>query len=436
MNLRRLRSVAGVLTLALASVACTLELGTSPASPSEVSSPDGSPSPVPTGRGSAAAAMAALCEVPAPPERGDPKPVGETPADIERVEDQVEQVRGFDFEHPVAIEPVTGDQIERRLEANFEKTVPEALYARRSRAWETIGVVPPGTDIREALHAFQSGQVVGFYNPANQALVYIGQDELTTTSRYILAHELTHAIDDQRFDLTRLDPLTANCDDEAFMAGLGAVEGSAQFFATQVILRFPDASEEFGGSDPGSIDDVPPFIVRTQLWPYDAGMRFIDHLDTRGGEDAVDAALERFPVSTEQVIHPERYPNDTPQPVDIADLSSRLPGSWRDLDVMIVGEAWLQIMLGLRIDDGTGERAAAGWDGGIYRAWTDGDRVAVVLKTVWDTRADAQEFAEALRGWIDEERAFVNDPAGRTVVAGFASDDRVLAGMEPLVRLG
>ncbi len=426
MSARRFRSIVGALALALASVACTLELGTPEASPSEVPSPDASPSPVPTGRGSAAAAMAALCDVPAPPERGDPKPAGEPPADIARVEDQVEQVRGFAFEHPVAIEPVTPDQIERRLEAYFEKTTSAEFLGRRSEAWGTIGVVPPGTDVREALRAFQSGGIIGYYNPANQALVYLGQDELTTTARYILAHELTHAIDDQRFDLTRLDPLTARCDDEAFMAGLGAVEGSAQFFATQVILRFPDASEEFGGSDAGSIDDVPPFIVRTQLWPYDAGMRFIDALDRRGGEDGVDAALERFPVSTEQVIHPERYPNDIPQPVDVPDLASRLPGSWRDLDVMIVGEAWLQVMLALRLDDGASERAAAGWDGGLYRAWTDGDRVAVVLKTVWDTRADAQEFADALRAWIDQEDAFLDDPAGRTVVAGFASDEATL----------
>jgi hypothetical protein len=370
--------------------------------------------------------MAELCDVPAPPGRREPKPPGETPADIATVEGQVEQVRGLNFERPVAIEPVTADQIERRLEAYFEKTVPEDLYERRSQAWGTIGVVPPGTDVREALRAFQSGGVIGYYNPANQALVYIGEDELTTTSRYILAHELTHAIDDQHFDLTRLDPLAASCDDEAFMAGLGAVEGSAQFFATQAIIRFPDATEDFGGTDPGTIDDVPPFVVQTQLWPYGAGMRFIDHLDASGGSDAVDGALERFPVSTEQVIHPERYPNDTPQPVDVPDLAARLPGAWRDLDVMIVGEAWLQIMLGLRLSDAAAEAAAAGWDGGLYRAWTDGDRIAVVLETVWDTGVDARAFADALGHWVDGEHAFVREPVGRTVRAAFATDEGTL----------
>jgi hypothetical protein len=413
------------MAFAIVASACTVEFGTPP-DVSSVTSPDPSPSPVPTGKGSAAAAMAALCDVPAPPGRGEPKPAGDVPVDIAEVEAQVEQTRGLDFERPVAAESVTPEQIQRRLLKYFEETVPEDQNARRSLAWQAIGVIPAGTDITEAMRAFVSGQVVGYYDPANQALVYIGQSELTTTSRYILAHELTHALDDQHFDLTRLDPLSARCDDEAFMAGLGAVEGNAQFVATQVVIRFRDPDEEFGGTGDGSTAGVPPFIVQTQLWPYEDGARFIDQLDRRGGQEEVDAALTRFPVSTEQVIHPDRYPNDTPQPVDVPDLARRLPGTWEDLDVMIVGEAWLRIMLELKLDGEIADRAAAGWDGGLYRAWTDGNRVAVVLKTVWDTTEDARAFAEALRSWIPTGRAFVRGAPDRTVVAGFVSDRAIL----------
>ena len=66
---------------------------------------------------------------------------------------------------------------------------------------------------------------------------------------------------------------------------------------------------------------------------------------------------------------------------------------------MTVGEAWLQIMLALRLDAGDAERAAAGWDGGLYRAWTDGAHTAVVLRTVWDSAEDAQEFSDAMQAW-------------------------------------
>src|SRR5207342_2689804 len=106
-----------------------------------------------------------------------------------------------------------------------------------------------------------------------------------------------------------------------------------------------------------------PFIMQLQFWPYTAGQAFIDALDRRGGVQAVNGAIETFPLSTEQVMHPERYPNDVPQPVDVPDLSAQLGDGWRDLDVMTVGEAWLQTMLRLRLDHATADDAAAGWDG-------------------------------------------------------------------------
>ena len=113
--------------------------------------------------------------------------------------------------------------------------------------------------------------------------------------------------------------------------------------------------------------------------------------------------MTTFPASTEQILHPERWPNDVPQPVDVPDLSPALGAGWQDLDVMTVGEAWLQIMLALRLDAGDAERAATGWDGGLYRAWTDGAHTAVVLRTVWDSAEDAQEFSDAMQA-MDERR--------------------------------
>ena len=135
----------------------------------------------------------------------------------------------------------------------------------------------------------------------------------------ILAHELTHAIDDQHYDLTRIDDIVATCDDEAFQSALGAVEGSAQHFAFAVAARFPGGTIDSG--DGGLPAGVPPFITQLQFWPYTAGQIFIDALDRRGGVQAVNRAIETFPLSTEQVMHPERYPNDVPQPVDVPDLS-------------------------------------------------------------------------------------------------------------------
>jgi hypothetical protein len=418
---RRHGLAAWVAGFALAMVACTFTLGTPPPSP------DPTPSPVPTGPGSAAAAMAELCEAPKMGSGSGVTPEGPTPPAIAAVEHQVEAVRGLRYTSPVAVTPLTQEQIDRRLTKNFDKTYPVDFYARRSQAWSTIGVIPDGASLRDALLAFQTGQVVGFYNPANGQLVYIGDTDLDQTERFILAHELTHAIDDQHFGLRRLDSIGARCDDEAFTAGLGAIEGSAQYFATQVLIRFPSDAPLGGGGDGGSLDDVPPFVTDLQLWPYDAGNAFIRHVDEAGGTAQVDEALTTFPVSTEQIMHPERWPNDVPQPVDVPDLRPALGAGWRDLDVMTVGEAWLQLMLALRLDADVAARAAAGWDGGIYRAWTDGSETAVVLRTVWDSTEDAQQFAGAIEGWAGDA-AFVSLDDMRVDV-GFASDASTLAAL-------
>ncbi len=269
--------------------------------------------------------------------------------------------------------------------------------------------------------------MIGYYDPATGELVYVGSADPSFQERFTLAHELTHAMDDQHFDLSRLDPLANHCQDERFQAALGAVEGSAQYFAYQTVLRFPgsDAPQVGGG---GSLGGVPPFLVAMELWPYTAGQEFMTAMDARGGTAEIDRVLLHLPVSTEQVMHPERYPYDLPTPVDIRDLAPALGAGWHDLDVMPVGEEFLKAMLGLRLGDGTAAAAAAGWDGGLYRAWTDGARVAVVLSTVWDTAADADAFALAARDWLNAGPTIgtVLDAQGKRVALGFASDAGVL----------
>ena len=428
MTQRRRPLVALLVAAALVLAACTAASEPPPPTEPPTVPPGSSPSPVPTGAGSSADAMARLCIAPAPSD-GKPKQAGDTPADIAQIEQQVETVRELDFTRDVAVNPIDDTTMDRKLSKAFDQTYPVKFYARRTDAWRTIGVIPPTADIRESLLAFQTGQVVGFYNPADGELVYLsGGDVLDSlTERVILAHELTHAIDDQHFDLTRIDDIVATCDDEAFQSALGAVEGSAQHFAFAVAQRFPGGTIDQGGG--GLPTGVPPFITQLQLWPYTAGQRFIDALDRRGGVKAVNGAIDTFPASTEQVIHPERYPNDVPQPVDVPDLAGDLGDGWRDLDVMTVGEAWLQTMLRLRLDHATADDAAAGWDGGTYRAWTDGEAVAVAMRTVWDSEQDARAFAEAARTWIDEGDApgFVVQGANGTVMLGWATDEPTLA---------
>jgi hypothetical protein len=437
-TLRRLLLAALVLS-ALIAASCTSTDGSVPTSPSAPVpvSPE-HPSPVPDGPGSAAAALQALCPKTRLPSPSGVPPEGRVPAPVAAVERAVEQMRGLKFIHPVIPDAVTHAQLVRGLLKSFDTSYPKALYERRSLAWQTIGVIPHGTSIRHALESFGSSQVIGYYDTMTGKLVFIGTKDPTPYERDTLAHELTHAIDDQHFGLERLDRLGATCQDEASAASVAVIEGNATYIQLQYVRQFltPDEQVQFlqevnasGGSSAG----IPPFILQLQQWSYTQGLQFISALVAKGGETAVDHALTDLPVSTEQIIHPERYPNDVPTPVDVPDLGPKLGPRWTDLDVEGIGEEWLSLALALRLSGSEAASAAAGWDGGISRAWSDGTHVAVVLSTVWDTSADATEFARTMGQWMgagDGQAAEVLPADGTSVRVLFASDTSTLSDLE------
>jgi len=418
----QLGRVAAILMIFL--VACTPEPEPPTPSPSPSGAPSREPVEVKIGPSSAAQAMRRLC-IPADVE-ADPVTKVPTPPVIAEVEDQVEAVRGLTFDRPVNVEPITDAEMDRRLGAYLDAYYPERYYARRSRAWQTIGALPNDIGYLEALDAYQQGQVLGFYNSQNEELVYTGDANLDRIEQFVLAHELTHAIDDQHFNLDRLDGMAIRCEDEEFLAALGIVEGSANHFATEVIFRFP--IEEIGTIPSGGGGGVPPFFEEIQAYPYTLGQRFADALSDANGPSAIDAALQAFPTTTEQILHPSKFPDESGETVDVADFGPTFGPGWHDLDAMVVGELWLRVLLHLRLVDDVAETAAAGWGGGTYRAWGDGDDVAVVMTTVWDTPEDAREFSDALERWVSRGSlpGLVLDADGTTVQAGFGSTESVM----------
>jgi len=91
-----------------------------------------------------------------------------------------------------------------------------------------------------------------------------------------------------------------------------------------------------------------------------------------------------------------------------------------------VGEGWLRLYLEVRLPDGDAEKAAAGWDGGQYRAWTNGSSTALLLETVWDSKGDAGEFATAMKRFGSGHPVVVAQ-SGTSVHVLFGSDAAALA---------
>jgi len=181
----------------------------------------------PRGSVSAAEALEALCVYPDRLEEPGSRGPAASDTLVNEVSSQVERLRGLAFRRPVRVEVVSQPELVRGLRDLYAATVPEDLYARRSLAWQTIGVIRRGTDISEVFRTFGPVDVIGYYLPGSDLLRMIGERGESGFERFVLSHELTHALDDQHFDLGRIEELTRACRDDAQLAATAVVEGNA-----------------------------------------------------------------------------------------------------------------------------------------------------------------------------------------------------------------
>ncbi|OGO52332.1 MAG: hypothetical protein A2V84_07495 [Chloroflexi bacterium RBG_16_70_13] len=219
------------------------------------------------------------------------------------------------------------------------------------------------------------------------------------------AHEFTHELQDRAFDLESLGLDEAFDEGDRALAVLGLVEGDAVSAQTTWMLENLTPAElgavAAEGSEPEMLEVLartPAILLETSFFPYQAGATFVSGLLGQGGYDAVNAAFERLPESTEQVLHPDKY-DAGEAPIDVElpdDIASRFGTGW-SLDAQdTLGELQLRVWLregGIRGD--LARLAVEGWGGDRVGLLGGPDADTVVLATTWDTEDDAVEFRTA-----------------------------------------
>lgn len=298
-----------------------------------------------------------------------------------------------------------GEQLERQLPPEEAEAVT-ALYAR-------LGLVPDTLDLRALLGALLEEQVVGYYDPERDTLFVHARVPLDQLEP-VLAHELVHALQDQHVALDSVRSVLEDRND-AMAAYQAAVEGHATYAMMEWqaammtggeadLTAMPDLGELLAGMDLAALGDIgpaeilrsAPAIIREALvFPYIGGLAFVQ----RAWKARPDRPLpfgERLPRSTEQVLHVERWlEGDAPTPLR---FSSDSPAGWRIVYEKDMGELETRIFLARHLgDEERAASAAEGWDGDAYRLFRSPEGEALVWVSVWDSEADAQEFAAAAR---------------------------------------
>lgn len=355
--------------------------------------------------------------------------------DVAGVARDVERLRGLRFERLPKPKYLTGRALDRRIEAWLDE-YPDAEADADGRALIALGVLPPGSDLKELFRRGLSGQVAGFYDPRNGELVVDSGDDpsLGGFERVILAHELDHALTDQALrlpDAVRAEEPAEGSEDAA-VAASALVEGDATLLMEAYVVDNLSFADALRGIVPALASErelvaLPHYIREGLLFPYDAGEEFVCALYRRGGWRAVDRAYRRLPASTAEIMFPERYGRAI-RPVDPPDPPG--PGAgWKRVDRQAFGALDLLLLFEAPGDDTDRDledaRSRAGsWAGGELHTWARGKQTAVALALV-DRRAKG-ELCDSIKAWRAAARVKgVVSCSGRQVRVGLAADERI-----------
>ena len=323
-------------------------------------------------------------------------------AEVDRVAMRLERIRELDFKQIPPVRTVSAEEAREEGLEQLDKDYPPKRRAADEQVLILLGLLPEGSDIRELAGTIFGEEIAGYYDDEKKQMTLVAESGQGTEGEITLAHELTHALEDQHFGLA---PDEAAVDDEttartALFEGTATVamlDYTARFLTGGVvgrrqILAQLQATDLFE-SDSG----LPAYLQHSLLFPYSAGARFVDAIGTWG--PANRALSGPGPASTEQILHPDKYrARERPLPVEAARPSG--PG-WRKETSGTIGEFDTAELIRSSDSLPRAQRAAAGWGGGSYALWRKGGRSLLTLAWRWDTSRDAAEFAAALPRYID-----------------------------------
>ena len=319
------------------------------------------------------------------------------------IEQQTSELRGLSFQHPVTYKSISRAELRAVLVEKIREQYTEEQARDYGRSFEALGVIPPGTDLMKLWLSLYDEQVGAFYVPEERALYTFKDMSLSGgLDRMILAHELTHALQDQNYDLTKL-PLHQKENDDLALATSALLEGDATILMTEFYGRHAAQGSMLGdllamltGQKTEKLQAAPAFIREMLVFPYQTGQQFALALSLRGGNEELNRALANPPISTEQILHPEKYYGERDEPVAVSGADLRAPG-WRRIGSNVLGEFGIRGMLQAQLRPAEAQAAAAGWGGDRYQVYERGagGPLGLYWRTVWDTEQDAAEFVEA-----------------------------------------
>jgi hypothetical protein len=363
---------------------------------------------------------------------------------VDEITRKVIALRGLAMKSSFARGVLSRQEITQRLKERIHNDYsPEEVYGE-ALALKRMGLLPVDADYEKLLFDLLSEQVAGFYDPYRKTL-YVADWLPLDMQRPALAHEIQHALQDQHFDLKKLArPLKSEGDRQLAQAAVVEGDGTAvmmEFAArgmgvesTQlptVLARLGRQMMQLALSSTPSLQHAPAVLRESLMFPYAAGLEFVAAVRGDKPWSRIDAVFRDPPVSTEQVLHPEKYlSGEKPWKLSAAPLTS-LP-LYKEQRRDVLGELMFKVWFGRAMPEREAEQAAAGWGGDLLVSLTQPGETLPLIAVLsgWDTEKDAEEAEQAAQKLILSLAGKLGDKLpspGKTHLFERSSGDRAFA---------
>ena len=315
---------------------------------------------------------------------------------------ETSQLRELAVLRPVQSSAQSRAEIEHMIVANLDRDTTAADMHASEVTLKRLGLVPANFALRPLIVSLLTEQVAGYYDPREQQF-HLADWIDVDGQKPIMAHELTHALQDQHFNLRRFEKWPKG-DSDAELAIHALIEGDATLAMTLYVgsnpMRALSFLRSFMAAETSSqeLDKAPRALRETLLFPYQEGLTWTRSLYQNGGWSAVSRAFKTLPQSSEQILHPPKYfIHEAPVKVSLPDLRSSLGRGWQRIETDVNGEWSFYLILDEFLKSAsTSKQAAAGWGGDRYATYENASGQSLYVSlSAWDTAKDAREFFDA-----------------------------------------
>jgi hypothetical protein len=291
---------------------------------------------------------------------------------------------------------------------NEEKNPVERYAGARSA--EAFGLLPKGFDFDTFMINVLTEQVEGLYDPKAREF-YIADWSPLADQRMVMAHELTHALEDQYFNIEAWEK-AARPNEDAELARDAVLEGSAVAAMVDYLMLGTGRSlKDLPEFDPSmlmgdlsstpTLDKAPAFIKDALIFPYMSGLNFSAAMMKNTGWAGLSGMFEKPPVSTQQILHPGLYRSGkVPKSITLPRIEKLLGANWSKLDENVMGEFGWKEVLRQFLDADRAKSLAATWEGDWYTVYEEKQSKRLVLVT--RLHLDSEEHAARFFGQYSE----------------------------------